>query len=83
MASAQSHCLDTSSHQPQALLRFLSLLAAMFIATLMMGSLPLLSSLSPWRMSAFASFGSGLLLGAAMAVVLPEGAWLEDIRAGR
>jgi zinc transporter 9 len=46
----------------------------MLVATMFMGWLPLAASLSPKKVSAFAALGSGLLLGAALSVVLPEGA---------
>ncbi|KIO29267.1 hypothetical protein M407DRAFT_21658 [Tulasnella calospora MUT 4182] len=56
-----------------ALLGLLSVAAFLGISSFIVGMLPLSVSLSQQRLAQFSTLGTGLLLGAAMGVIIPEG----------
>jgi zinc transporter 9 len=56
-----------------ALLSLLVMAVGMFIGTVIVGQLPLMVKMSQAKQKALSLYGIGLLLGAALSVVIPEG----------
>jgi zinc transporter 9 len=64
--------LLTNFHK-MAFIRLIVLSTIMFVSTFFIGLIPLSFSLSSAKLRAISTFGIGLLVGAALTVIIPEG----------